>query len=354
MENTKSGGSGVSELMSQLPVDRLKQEAKGFGEALIQRGFSSVGGGVDSLTEKLNDYAQGGGAGVAAKSAKGMAEGESPAKAGLKATASKVTDKVKEKVGGIGGGNGKLKVTNILESIDVPVNREVAYAQWTQFEDFPEFTKKVENVTQDDDQKVKWKAQIFWSHRTWNATIVDQVPNERIVWKSEGEKGHVDGAVTFHELTPDLTRILMVLEYHPQGLFERTGNIWRAQGRRARLELKHFARHVSTQTLLKQDELEGWKGEIHDGEVIKSDDEAREGGSDEDETSHEAESEGDDSNETESDGPESNQTGSDEQQQADTAPQDDGADESRGQKDDSSKKPSGSQGKAKQSAASSG
>jgi uncharacterized membrane protein len=255
-------------LVSQLPVARLKQEAQQLGQAVTKQGLSRASKGVESVTEKLNDYAQGGGS-TAAKAVSNVAKGDSPAKAGLKATASKVKDTVKDKLGmgGGGGKGGKLKVTNILESIEVPVPRDVAYAQWTQFEDFPTFMKKVENVKQEEDEKLKWKAQIFWSHRSWEAEIVDQVPNERIVWKSDGEKGKVDGAITFHELAPDLTRILMTLEYHPKGLFEHTGNIWRAQGRRARLELKHFARHVSTQTLLHQDELEGWKGEIHDGEV---------------------------------------------------------------------------------------
>jgi hypothetical protein len=131
--------------------------------------------------------------------------------------------------------------------------------------------KKVENVKQDEDTETTWKAQIFWSHRSWKAEIIDQVPNERIVWKSTGDKGHVDGAITFHELAPDLTRITMVLEYYPKGLFEHTGNIWRAQGRRARLELKHFARHVSTNTLIHQDQLEGWPGEIHEGKVTDPD-----------------------------------------------------------------------------------
>ena len=129
--------------------------------------------------------------------------------------------------------------------------------------------KKVENVEQTDDQTVEWKAQIFWSHRSWTAEIVDQVPNERIAWRSKGEKGHVDGAVTFHELTPDLTRMLVNLEYYPKGLFERTGNLWRAQGRRARLELKFFRRYLTSEVLLHQDDVEGWSGEIHDGEVTE-------------------------------------------------------------------------------------
>jgi uncharacterized membrane protein len=47
-----------------------------------------------------------------------------------------------------------------------------------------------------EEQKVNWKAQVFWSHRTWEATVVEQVPDERIIWRSKGQKGHVDGAVT--------------------------------------------------------------------------------------------------------------------------------------------------------------
>jgi Polyketide cyclase / dehydrase and lipid transport len=123
--------------------------------------------------------------------------------------------------------------------------------------------------SREDETKLNWKAQVLWSHRTWEASIVDQRPDERIVWRSKGQKGHVDGTVTFHELGPSLTRIIVVLEYHPQGLFERTGNIWRAQGRRVRLELKHFQRHVMTNTVLHADEVEGWRGVIEDGEVTK-------------------------------------------------------------------------------------
>ncbi|MET4609861.1 fatty acid desaturase [Rhodococcus sp. PvR044] len=66
-----------------------------------------------------------------------------------------------------------------------------------------------------------------------------------------------------------LTRVLVVLEFHPQGFFEKTGNIWRAQGRRMRLELKNFQRHVMTSTVLHPDDVEGWPGEIRYGEVVE-------------------------------------------------------------------------------------
>jgi hypothetical protein len=171
----------------------------------------------------------------------------------------------------------------------------VAYNQWTEFGGFPTFMKKVENVDAEEDNKLEWKAQIFWSHRNWEATILEQVPDERIVWRSQGEKGHVDGAVTFHEVGPNLTRIIIVLEYYPQGLFERTGNLWRAQGRRVRAELKHFQRHVMTRTILEPDEVEGWRGRIEDGEVVQSHEEALE----EEEAQAEDQGEGDEAEDEE-------------------------------------------------------
>ena len=195
-----------------------------------------------------------------AKAGEKVAEGKSPLRAGLSAAGesvkSSVGNAIKGATGGKGGGK-KVKVTNIVEQIDVGAPIDVVYDQWTQFQDFSNFMKKVENVDQNEDQKLEFKAQILWSHRTWQATILEQVPDERIIWRSSGDKGRVDGAVTFHELAPDLTRVIVVLEYHPQGLFERTGNLWRAQGRRARLELKHFQRHVMAHALLHPDDVEG-------------------------------------------------------------------------------------------------
>jgi uncharacterized membrane protein len=204
-----------------------------------------------------------------------------------------MAEKAKETVQELlGGGRGtrkeKLKFTNIVESIDVGVPVDLAYDQWTQFTDFPSFMKKVESVEQVSDEKLNWKAQIWWSHRRWESTIIEQVPDSHIVWRSKAPKGHVDGAVTFHEVAPELTRILLVLEYHPQGFMERTGNIWRAQGRRARLELKHFRRHVMTYAILHPDEIVGWRGEIRDGQVV---DEGEEEGREAEPLSEEAEAE---------------------------------------------------------------
>jgi uncharacterized membrane protein len=258
---------------SDAAMDRLKSEALGLIGALGDRAVSSVRGKVEDAAGRLTDYVDGGaGPGImaAVTGVKDLAEGKSPVRALLGAGTKAVANKLR----GQGGGKGQnLKVTNIVESIDVGAPIGLTYNLWTQYPDFPSFMKKVESVEQSDDgdeeQKHRWKAQILWSHRTWESTIVEQAPDDKIIWRSEGAKGHVDGAVTFHELAPNLTRVLLVLEYYPQGFFEHTGNIWRAQGRRVRLELKHFRRHLMAEVLLHPDEIEGWRGVVKDGEVVQ-------------------------------------------------------------------------------------
>jgi hypothetical protein len=259
---TKTGAKAATSGLKGLGGDRLLGEARNLVGAMGERAVSSVTDKLGTATERLTEYAAKGGPGLIAaatgNSAKGLGKG----------LGKSILSAVGEKLRPGGGGKGqKLKVTNIVEQIDIGAPVSVCYNQWTQFTDFPTFMKKVENVEQESAEKLTWKANILWSHRSWHSTIVEQVPDERIVWRSEGDKGYVDGAVSFHELAPELTRVLLVLEYHPRGLVERTGNLWRAQGRRARLELKHFARHVMTHTVLHPDEVPGWRGEIHDSEV---------------------------------------------------------------------------------------
>jgi uncharacterized membrane protein len=270
---TGASEAGRAPAGGQGRVGRLTEALSAVATAAGERVVSAAGDRISGATERLTEYAKNSGKPglvATATGAREVAKGRSSSGAALKAGLSGIAAKVRQKLGGgAGAGKGKVKVTNIVESIDVGVPVDLAYNQWTRFSDWPTFMKKVENVEQDGDEKLTWRAQIFWSHRSWNSTIVEQVPDRRIVWRSDGDKGSVDGSVSFHELAPELTRVLLVLEYHPKGLFERTGNIWRAQGRRARLELKHFARHVMTQSILHPDEVEGWRGEIRDSQVVK-------------------------------------------------------------------------------------
>ena len=273
-------------LTEELPMQRLAQEAKSLLEAFAEKILASVGDKVSDKVDEVGrglldkaDGQDGGGPGVKAafSGVKALTEGKGPFRAILGAGATGLKEKVKGIFGKKkGGGKKGPKLINIVESIDVGVPLRLAYDQWTEYEEFPTFMKKVEHVDRPEDEKTNWKAQVFWSHRTWEATTIEQVPDDHIIWRSKGAKGYVDGVVSFSELAPNLTRILLVMEYHPQGFFERTGNLWRAPGRRARLEFKHFRRHVMAHTILNPDDVEGWRGEIRDGEVVKTHEDALE------------------------------------------------------------------------------
>ncbi|MFF3609325.1 SRPBCC family protein [Streptomyces sp. NPDC002463] len=255
--------------------DRLMEEASAYLATQTGHLADKAVDKLGDLTDGLQDVAENGGSlgDIGGR----LLQGDSPVKAMLGHTVDGLKDKVKDVGSGLLGGKkrgrkGGGKAMNIVETIDVGVPLRTAYDHWTQYEDFSGFAKGVRNVSQGDDTTSDWKVKVGPSTRSWKATVQEQIPDERIVWTSEGAKGTTRGCVSFHELGPSLTRILLVVEYYPAGLFEKTGNLWRAQGRRMRLDLKNFDRFVS----LSNEEPEGWRGQIEDGEVVLTHEEALE------------------------------------------------------------------------------
>ncbi|MFJ8542645.1 SRPBCC family protein [Streptomyces sp. NPDC093586] len=260
-------------------ADRLKAEVQDYLAAQATRMLTGVGRKLGETTGKLTDIAEGNSPGFAKLALDGgrkLAEGKSPMRAALEVGAGKAKDSVLGAFKNLGGGKGKKKggggqkPTVIIEYVDVGVPLRTAYDQWTQYQDFSTFAKGVKSANRADDTTSDWQLKVFWSNRSWKAKTTEQVPDDRISWTSEGAKGTTKGVVSFHKLADSLTRVILVIEYYPSGLFEKTGNLWRAQGRRARLDLKNYVRHIT----LKGEADDGWRGEIRDGEVVRSHEDA--------------------------------------------------------------------------------
>ena len=66
--------------------------------------------------------------------------------------------------------------------VDCPVR--TVYNQWTQFEEFPRFMEGVEEVRQLDDAHQHWRAVVGGKTKEWDAELVEQVPDQRIAWRS--------------------------------------------------------------------------------------------------------------------------------------------------------------------------
>ncbi|MEV3933234.1 SRPBCC family protein [Streptomyces sp. NPDC053728] len=273
-------------------MDRIREELLNFVGAQTDKLTQKAGDKLTGLTGQLTDIAENGGSlpSIASR----VMQGESPVKAFVSEKAGsakdKVVDKAKEAFGG-GKGKGKSsggKSMNIIEVLDVGVPLRTAYDHWTAYEEFSSFTKGVQSVSMGDEETDSdWKVKIGPSSRSFKATVQEQVPDDRIVWTSEGAKGSTRGCVSFHELAPSLTRIVLVVEYYPAGFFEKTGNLWRVQGRRMRLDFKLFQRFVT----LTDEEPEGWRGEIRDGEVVVTHEDAMEKEESENEESDDSEPE---------------------------------------------------------------
>ncbi|MCF3147301.1 SRPBCC family protein [Streptomyces platensis] len=259
------------EVTNSPAAGQLKEELQHYLQARAEHAVTSLGHKLGESVGKLAEPGRGAGGLVnsLAKGGAALGEGKSPQQAALTAGASHLKDTVKDKLKGLfgkgrKGGGGKSKSVTIVEDIDVGVPVREAYDQWTQFQEFSTFAKGVVSVEKSDDTTSNWKVKVAKSTRSWRANVTEQVPDERITWTTEGAKGTVKGVVTFHRLTDNLTRVLLVLEYFPKGLFEKTGNIWRAQGRRARLDLKLYRKFI----MLRGEATDGWRGEIQDGEVV--------------------------------------------------------------------------------------
>jgi uncharacterized membrane protein len=180
-----------------------------------------------------------------------------------------------KKIGGDKDGGRPPKLSHLIEQhTNVAVPRRVAYDQWTQFEAFPSFMKGVESVEQQEPDKTRWVSKIGPSRRNWQAEITEQVPDERIRWKSTGGAKQ-QGVATFHELDEELTRMLIQMEYRPTGVFEWTAKTLRVPRRRVKRDLRLFKHFIE----LRGEETGAWRGTIakKDDQQAKKDDQNERG-----------------------------------------------------------------------------
>ena len=117
--------------------------------------------------------------------------------------------------------NGMMSSTR--ESIDVDLPLSSVYNQWTQFEDFPKFMDSVHEVRQIDDTHLHWRADVAGKQEEWDAEITEQIPDQRIAWRSTGGVQNA-GVVTFHKISDSKTRVMLQMDYSPETIDEKVGD----------------------------------------------------------------------------------------------------------------------------------
>ena len=153
-------------------------------------------------------------------------------------------------------------MASISKEIDIACPVRTAYNMWTRFETFPQFMEGVKEVRQLDDKRLQWRAEIGGKEETWEAEIVEQVPDRKIAWRSTSGTP-MAGTVLFEPIDEGHCRAMLTMEYDPQGLTENVGSALGFDSRRVEGDLKRFKEMAESQPA----ETGGYRGQIEGGQV---------------------------------------------------------------------------------------
>jgi uncharacterized membrane protein len=148
-------------------------------------------------------------------------------------------------------------MATIEESIEVKVPVRTAYDQWTQFEEFPRFMAGVESVKQLDDTHLHWVANIGGIRREWDAEITEQHPDERVAWRAT-EGAENAGVVTFHHIDEGTTKVMLQLDFDPDGFVEQVGDKLGIVKSQAEADLDRFKEFIEERGT----ETGAWRGDV--------------------------------------------------------------------------------------------
>lgn len=150
-------------------------------------------------------------------------------------------------------------MTTVTESVEVAVPVHTAYNQWTQFEEFPEFMQDVNRVEQLDDTTLRWEVGIAGAERTFETTITEQTPDQRVAWTTRpGSDTWHAGAVTFHRLDDGMTRVTLQMDVEPEDIVEKVGTALGITSAYVKRDLDSFKEFIEA----RGEATGAWRGEI--------------------------------------------------------------------------------------------
>jgi hypothetical protein len=158
--------------------------------------------------------------------------------------------------------------------VSVPVRD--AYNAWTEYKQWPRYMHRANQVDpQIDERQVRLRVtEKMWGFkRPFTAEVIRQRPDEHILWNSTEGSKHT-GVINFHELAPRLTLIEMNLDHAPSGIAEKISRGARFTKRAVRADLHRFQAWVEMKSDDELAEMEGWRGQIEDGQIVKSHEDA--------------------------------------------------------------------------------
>jgi len=148
-------------------------------------------------------------------------------------------------------------MATIEQSIEVDVPVQTAYNQWTQFESFPAFMENVEEIRQTDEKHLHWVVAFGGNRHEWDAEITEQLPDERVAWRNTDGKDNA-GVVTFHQLGDSRSKVMVQMDYVPEGIKAKVGAALGFDERGVKGDLERFKDLIEKHG----SESGAWRGEV--------------------------------------------------------------------------------------------
>jgi uncharacterized protein YndB with AHSA1/START domain len=226
-----SNGSKTKEALTAATVSAIGALAAAKGPDLVRK---VVGATEEKGDEKAEEMGE--------KALEGAKQGLGDAGPGGK-IASKLLGRGDKGDGGNGGGGKKTRRLPIQRWTDVGAPIDKVYEAWTKFDEFPRFMHRVLNVEQKDRDKISWQEKIWFSKRQWEGKVTERKKNDRIVWTTSSGMSH-KGVVSFHKLAENLTRVMVTMEFEPNGMVEKMASGLRFVKRAVQSDLARFKAYV--------------------------------------------------------------------------------------------------------------
>jgi uncharacterized membrane protein len=146
----------------------------------------------------------------------------------------------------------------LTAGVTVTAAQQEAYGRWRQFDELPAFLAHLDDVTVTGPRTSHWRATApFGRTVEWDAEITDDVPGERIAWRSlDGSKVRTEGEVRFTPAPDERdTEVHVTLRYAVPG------------GKHGQALARYFGEDPRQQL---DDDLRRFKQVLETGEVVRS------------------------------------------------------------------------------------
>lgn len=116
-------------------------------------------------------------------------------------------------------------IRTLHHSIDIHASPETVYRRWRALTDFPELMDGVNSVSSfcEGMERTAWTVQVGQHTVAFHAQIVEEIPGQRIAWKSVRGPSHA-GVATFHRISDSKSRMIVEMDYEVGGWLELLGD----------------------------------------------------------------------------------------------------------------------------------